>query len=227
MVWIPSAADEASTPQEAFAANIRLFPCGFDIDSPQTLTPTWLAAGPTFGCVLIYADCQNAQKHEWLIIVSLGLDTQSDPAHHRWTVQGGGLLRRPEPEYSPPPDLVASVPFWSPPEWLPLPSDTYLFGSIGTGLVSPSTGYVWYSTTQEFLAIRCKGALVKPMHAQETTVSGQDAWMIEKNGITTIVVTPANDWPIFFAGTAPPLAMLQFAQGGVDHIDTLLPKQEW
>ncbi len=226
MQWVSSPSDEVPTPQEAFAANIRLYPCGYDTPTAQMLTPTWLVAGPTFGCVLVNANCDNAEKHNWLIVLSLGLDTQSDPAHRRWTIQGGGVCARPANDYVPPHDLVASVPFWSPPDWLSLPPDTYMYTLIGTGPVSPSAGHLWYSTTREFIAVRCEGALFTAMNAEETAISGHKAWIVEESGITTIVVSPANDWPVFFSGTATPPEMRQFAQGGLAHIDMLLPKPE-
>jgi hypothetical protein len=220
--WSHQGAYDSKTPQEAFAANVRLTPCisapsqtGFGAP-PQTANVTWLDAGRDYGLALINVTCPHQPQPYKVWLFSLGRDDQ-----RHWGPQAGYIIGNKNadlPSASAPPSEV------NVPSWLLLPSDGYSGIRVPgpAGLNPPASVVVWYSSSRTFVFGHVADPATRPVDATSVQVNGQAGWMTEQNGIVIVTSPLAGGSTVFFAGTGAASQVEKLASSAFAHMDGVL-----
>lgn len=207
-----------ATPQQAFAAgisNLRLCRSG----PGQATTTNWLVAGPTYGVVLLRADCSNdpVDPRTGIAILPLSLLKDTHPECLAWMLAGGEVTS----QFAP--GTLAAPMVYEIPSWLPLPPDTYESQMLPSGLV-PAALFMLESSTRLFITGRFEGKATRPDGAETVTMGGRSGWQVADHDIVTVTVPLADGWTFYFSGTADGATIQRLVSASLDHLDTLLPK---
>jgi hypothetical protein len=209
------------TPQQAFTAGIsQLRLCISSTIPARSVTEIWLTAGPTYGVVLLLADCSNQpdDTRQGIAILPIALDHAGHPTCSAWVLGNGGLITRQLPADANLGDMAYVIP-----SWLPLPRDTYDPEQVGGGMV-PSALFSLESSTRLFITGRYAGSVTRPDGAETVSVGGRTGWQVTDHNITTVTISLADGWTFFFSGTADATTMQRLASASLSHLDSLLPK---
>jgi len=206
------------TPQQAYAAGIsqlRLCRNG----AARSTTIIWVAAGPTYGVVLVLGDCANdpVDTRQGIAILPLALDKAVQPSCPAWVLDSGIVETRL------PADANLGQMAYVIPAWLPLPADTYDPEPLGGGVV-PSALFSLESSSRLFITGRFEGSVTRPDGAETVSVGGRSGWLATDHDITTVTLPLADGWTFYFSGTADAATMRNLASASLPHLDTLLPK---
>ncbi|HEX6543768.1 MAG TPA: hypothetical protein VF040_18580 [Ktedonobacterales bacterium] len=210
-----------ATPQEAFTAGVsQLKLCLASSIPARSVTTTWLVAGPTYGVVLLRADCSNQPQdtRQGIAILPIARDKDAPPKCSAWVLGNGGIVTRQLPA-----DAKLSPMAYQIPSWLPLPNGTYQPETLGGGIV-PSALFSLESSTRLFITGRFAGSATQPAGVETVNVGGRSGWQVSDQGIVTVTLPLADGWTFYFSGTADAATMRSLASASLSHLDTLLPR---
>jgi hypothetical protein len=218
--WTASAATNAGTPQQAFAAGMRL-----DLCQPvvaRSVVTTWLASGPDYGAAWVVADCRNNRVDPRPVqaLFLVRRDRQDGPKCDYWMAVNAGFVQKP-PADPVPASVRAQVP-----AWLPLPPDPYLEYHGWTAPHPLSSLRSWSSVSRVFVTGRFEGQATRPAEgATVVSIAGRSGWLVPGQGMMSVVVPLATGWTFFFSGTAAPDQLQRLAAATLDHIQEALPPE--
>ena len=208
------------TPQQAYAAGISQLRLCFNSPTTTPTTNTWLVAGPTYGVVLVHADCSQdpTGARDSFALLPLALDKSAQPRCPAWEIEDGSV--------GPPPPAGANMGqmAFQIPSWLPLPKDNYLPQPMGASDIVPSSLLLLESSTRLFVTGHYAGSATRPAGTETVTVAGRPGWRMSENGVVTVTVPLANGATFFFAGAADATTIQNLASAALPHLDTLLPQ---
>jgi hypothetical protein len=218
--WTPSAASDARTPQQAFAAGMRLDLC--QPVAARSVVTTWLASGPDYGAAWVVADCRDNRNdpRPMQALFLVRRDRQDGPKCDYWMAVSAGFVQK--ALTGPMPNAErAQVP-----AWLSLPPDTYHETPAMTSLHPLSSLRSWMSASRVFITGRFEGQATRPADgATLVRVAGRSGWLVPGQGLVSVVVPLATGWTFFFSGTAVPDQVQQLAASTLDHIQEALPPE--
>lgn len=218
--WSAEAAYSSKTPQDAFAAAMKLTPC--EGARASTATITWLATGRNYGLALIRATCmQREQPYAIWWLFSLGRG-----AEQHWSPQAGYVVstRNAGNEGSPGSTNSPAVSAGQTPPWLSLPPDSYAKAIVPgpRGLQPEASVVAWHSPSRTFVFGHVADQAIEPATAMPVLVAEHSGWATEQNGVA-IVTLPLSDGTMFFcAGTGSIAQVEGIASLAVVHMDELL-----
>lgn len=220
--WSHYATYDSKTPQEAFAASVRLTPCisppsrtGYGAP-PQTASVTWLDAGRDYGLALINVTCPHQLRPYSIWLFSLGRDGQ-----RQWGPQAGYVIGNRDADSSSTSPQPSEV---NVPSWLLLPSDSYTGIKVPgpAGLNPPASVVAWYSSSRTFVLGQVADPATRPVDATSVQVNGQPGWTTEQNGIVIVTAPLADSTTAFFAGTGSASQVEELASSAFAHMDDVL-----
>ncbi len=218
--WLPQASYDSKTPQDAFAASMKLTPC--DGAPARTVTVTWLDAGPNYGLALIRVTCLQQERPYAIWLSSLGRD-----AEQHWSPQAGIIVsNRNAGNVGGSPAQASSTPAHAvqTPSWLSLPPDVYSDGTLPgpKGLQPEASVVAWYSPSRTYVLGHVADQATKPSNAASVVVNGNSGWATEQNGVVIVTLPLADGTTVFFAGTGPVSQIEGFAARAFAHRDEVL-----
>lgn len=216
--WSAQAAAGSATPQQAFAAGMQLDLC--HPVAARSVTITWLASGPNFGVVWVVADCRN-NAADTRPVQSLFLAhrvIQQGSTSDQWLSGDVGFTQKP-----PAGPIPAEVQAQTPP-WLSLPPDAYLQTPTVTNTQPLATILSWTSATNVFITGRFEGSATPPSTGASTiSVTGHAGWLVEDQGMASVVVPLASGQTFFFSGTTTGREVQLLATEMLSHLEYVLP----
>jgi hypothetical protein len=218
--WTPSAATDARTPQQAFAAGMRLDLC--QPVAARSIVTTWLASGPDYGAAWVVADCRDnrTDPRPMQALFLVRRDRQDGPKCDYWMAVNAGFAQK---------VLAGPIPNAERtrvPAWLPLPPDAYHETPAMTSLHPLSSLRTWTSASRVFIAGRFEGQATRPADGAATvSIAGKAGWLVPGQGLVSVVVPLATGWTFFFSGTAAPDQVQQLAASTLDHLEEALPPE--
>lgn len=216
-IWSSAAAAASATPQQAFAAGMRLDLC--NPVAARSVTMTWLAASPTYGVAWVVADCRNnaADPRPVQALFLVHKDPVDGAACNHWTANNAGYIVKP-PAGPLPTQVQAQTP-----AWLSLPDVAYQEMPTGTAAHPISSVQSWLSATHVYITGRFEGHATRPATAISATVAGHPGWLVVEHGMASVVVPLASGWTFFFSGMATASETQTLAAETLGHLDEALP----
>lgn len=218
-LWAEQATLNSQTPQQAYAAAMRLTPCigapsatpGLG-GPPRSSSVTWIVATHNYGLAHIEATCDPpARTYRLWLFEIFRIPAQG------WRPQGGVIASN----WSANPDVTPTPT----PTWLSLPHDTYNYFQIEQPGIAeyPEVGVVeWDAQQRLFIFGHIADQAIRPANASSVVVDHLPGWMTTENGLVTITVGRADGTTLFFSGTAAPSVIQSLAAQAFAHADEAL-----
>lgn len=213
-VWNATASVGAATPQAAYASSAHFVPCRRPTvstsdndarlptnDERMTTSPDqsviWLFSGPRVGVAYLRATCRNAFHgnyvyRSFLVLYKRVQDTWYSDQFQRQVPFPP--TEDPTPTFAPSASSLTDL----------FPADTYRDWGPMPPPDAPVSLLVraWFSLTpRDYVLGLVKESATRPQEATWTTVDGLPEWVMEANGMATIVVPRPDGAVAVFAGT--------------------------
>lgn len=201
--WSPAKIANSMTPGEALQAGVVLTPC---YGQPaKNSTVTWLTESKDFGIAMVNFTCVPP-VFSFLWFMVLYLSRGSDGQCYPQVVPG---------------ERTASS-GWSRqvavPGWLALPDDTYWSLAFHSTFTHPAYSVViWYSMARTYIVGHFAGLASHPDGAATLHGDTSVGWMVQGDGLASVVVPLTGGTTVFVAGAAPASEITALASAVAAH----------